>query len=658
VGGALALVLGSGLVAASAALFATCLRLRSTVSFLLATYLLASAEIVALSLLLSTGRWLDRGASLVAFLCVFAVAVVVWRLSDGPSPASPADSAEAVRSVVRDRVVGSFTALAVLTHAYLLASALTVPQGVEDALLYHLPRAALWKQQHAVAYVPDAPDERINAFSPNAEIETMASMILSDGDRFVTVAQLLAVLFACLAIVGVARQLGLSLRAGVFGALAFSTFTVVALQTPTALNDLVVGSLLVICAYFALGTSRTELALAALALALALGTKLTALFALPALALFVLSSQPRRRWPAIAVFGAAGLVAGFLWLGVNLAHTGRLDAGVGVDRGGSAAERVRLSFLDLLELSDAEGKGLLLSPLWGAGVLVVALAAAGGLAARRRWRQSGVALLVGVLSFLALPMLSVWAQVADRALGQARAAVGLSESVAGGVPNRLLESPMHSSYGLAFVVLLVAAGALAVVDVVHRKLSASALVALGGVPLTLLVVALTLAYDPQHMRYIVFPVALSSAVFGVALRVRVLAWATVAVSAATLLVLLGYFVPRPAGVAFLPENRESDRTARWFVQGGEGRGKGDPDAFRYLELEVPADATLALAVLRDTYLYPAWDARLRRTVLFVDEAGTIPDQAEWLVIGPRKTVDTAGWRLQLATERGWRILRR
>ena len=49
--GALALVLGSGLVAASAALFASCLRFRSTVSFLLATYLLASAEIVALSLL-------------------------------------------------------------------------------------------------------------------------------------------------------------------------------------------------------------------------------------------------------------------------------------------------------------------------------------------------------------------------------------------------------------------------------------------------------------------------------------------------------------------------------------------------------------------------------------------------------------------------------
>jgi hypothetical protein len=43
---------------------------------------------------------------------------------------------------------------------------------VTDTLLYHL-RAALWKQQHAVATWPRT-DERINAFPPGAEIETMA----------------------------------------------------------------------------------------------------------------------------------------------------------------------------------------------------------------------------------------------------------------------------------------------------------------------------------------------------------------------------------------------------------------------------------------------------------------------------------------------------
>ena len=76
---------------------------------------------------------------------------------------------------------------------------------------------------------------------------------------------------------------------------------------------------------------------------------------------------------------------------------------------------------------------------------------------------------------------------------------------------------MHSSYGLAFVALLLGAGALAGSRAGQRTLSVAALVALGSVPVTLLIVALALAYDPQHMRYIAFPVALASAVFGVAL---------------------------------------------------------------------------------------------------------------------------------------------
>ena len=196
--------------------------------------------------------------------------------------------------------VAALAALAVAVHLYLLVVSLALPQSLPDTLLYHLPRAALWKQQHAVAYVLDAPDNRINAFPPVAEIEAMASMVLSEGDRYVGLVQLFALAAACLAIVGIALRLGLSRSAALFGALAFATFTVVALQTPTALNDLVVASLLIVCAYFALGSSRAELALCATALALAVGTKGTVVFALPVLAAFVLASQPRSRWWSLA----------------------------------------------------------------------------------------------------------------------------------------------------------------------------------------------------------------------------------------------------------------------------------------------------------------------------------------------------------------------
>ena len=64
---------GAIAVAASAALVASCLRLRSAVAFLLAAYLLASTEVVVVVLFLFPGRWLTRGGLLV---CVGAIAVI------------------------------------------------------------------------------------------------------------------------------------------------------------------------------------------------------------------------------------------------------------------------------------------------------------------------------------------------------------------------------------------------------------------------------------------------------------------------------------------------------------------------------------------------------------------------------------------------------
>lgn len=657
--GTLLLALGVALVVGAGALVASCLGLRSTIGFLLAVYLVASGEVVAVSLGLSLVDAFTRGWLLAVFAAWLVLACVVWVRRGRPRPRLALVAP--VREALRDRAVAVLAALAVLTYAYVLLVAVTLPQSLPDTMLYHLPRAALWKQQHAVGYVPNAPDERIDVFPPAAEIESSVSMILSHGDRYVALVQVLALVASCLAIAGIARRLGLSRSGAAFGALAFATFTVVVLQAPTALNDLVVASFLAACAYFAMARSREELALAALALALAVGTKGTAAFAIPALALFVLASQPRRRWWSLVALGAVGMVLGSFWFAVNLVEAGHVTGGVVVDRGvNPLGERIWRSVSDLLELSNGENTGLLASPLWGVAALLLATVAVMAL-----WRRSrvaaGVALVVGAIAFLAAPLLVTWARVAARVVAHAANAVGLDVSgPAGRLPEGFVESPMHSSYGLAFVILLLGAGALVVVDVLHRRLPVAALFAVVAVPLTLLVTALVLAYDPQRMRYIVFAVALAAAVFGIALRVRPLAWAAVAATGVSLAVSVAYFIPRPAGLALLPGNRDRE-TARWFVQ-AEG-GAGDGEAFRFLEDRIPDDATVALAVTRNTYLYPAWDAGLRRTVVFVPEDGSVPESARWLVVGPSRTIDedaleAAGWRLGLSSSGRWRIFGR
>jgi hypothetical protein len=658
------LVLGCGfaLVVATAALLASCVRLRSAIGFLLAVYLLATAEIVVVSLVASAVRSLTRQNMLLALVVVFVSALVAWSALARPLPPLRCLGG-ALRSALHDRAVAVLAALAIVVHLYLLVVGLSFPQSLADTLLYHLPRAALWKQQHAVAYVLDAPDDRVNAFPPLAEIESMSSMVLSNGDRYVGLVQLLALAGACVAIVGVARRLGLGRSGALFGALAFATFTVVALQTPTALNDIVVASLLVACAYFALGSSRTELALCATALALAVGTKGTVVFALPVLAALALAAQPRSRWLSLAVTGAAGLAAGSFWFVLNVVETGAPGGGVALDSGAQPVlERIRLSFVDLFELSNAENTGLLASALWGLAALVLACAVGAVLAIRRRPRAAGVALVAGVAAFCAAPLVVTWVRVADRVFAHAREAVGLTS---GGPTTRLpegfIESPMHSSYGLAFVVLFFGAGVLVVDDVRYRRLPGAALVTLAGVPVAVLLTALLLAYDPQRMRYVAFSVALAATVFGVALRVRPLAWTSVALAAITLAVAIAYFVPRPAGLALLSKNRAPERTARWFVQAGSGGG--DAVAFRFLEEQIPPDATIALDVAPNTYLYPAWDAELRRTIVFVPHGSAVPEGADWLVVGPSQRADekrlaSSGWTLELSSPGGWRIFDR
>ena len=649
------------LVGAAATLLTCGLRVRSRVEFVLAVYVLASAEVVAVSLALSPTRSLGRGSLLVAFLLVLIIAVAVWLRAGRPR--APVEGAvSAIREGLSDRAVLVLAIAAVGVYAWVFLIGLIVPQSVPDTMLYHLPRAALWKQHHAVAFVSDVRDARVNVFPPNAEIQVADTMILTRGDRYVALAQFAALVAACAAVYGVGRRLGLGRSAAAFGGVSFATFTVVVLQAPTALNDLVIAALLAAAAYFGMGSSRREHALMALALALAVGTKGTIVFGLPALVLLLLAWHPWRRWLELAGFGVAGLAAGSTWFVVDLAHTSHMTGGVTVDLGTEPiADRLRLTFVDLLELSDFEAKELLAPAVWGIGVLGVAVVVATIFAVRRELSRCCVALVAGAIAFLVTPMLVTWVEVAGRVAGRGLAVAGFDRFARSTrLPVGFGESPMHSSFGVAFVVLLVAVGALVVADVARRRLPFVYLAALGAVPLTSLVTVVLLAYDPQRMRYIVFASALAASTFGVALRVRPLAWIAVCLTVVSLCILAGYFVPRPANLAVFSGNRTADRAQRWYIQ-AEG-GAGDPVAFRFLAERVPADATVLLDVENNTYLFPAWDAGLRRTVVFAPPDRDIA-AADWLVVGPGRPVSArrlaaAGWQRSLASPRGWRIYRR
>ena len=168
----------------------------------------------------------------------------------------------------------------------------------------------------------DAATARANAFPGNAELGILWTVALLGRDTLAALPQLLGELGLLAGVYGIGRRLAFGRPAALFAALLTATLSQVALQSVTTQNDLVAASLVAAALYFVLGRVRHELPLAGLAAALAVGTKLTGLLALPILVLAAVLVLPRRRVVELAVAGAVAFLGfGAFWYVENTART-------------------------------------------------------------------------------------------------------------------------------------------------------------------------------------------------------------------------------------------------------------------------------------------------------------------------------------------------
>jgi len=647
------------MVAATSWLAARRLGPLSLTGFVLAAYLVAFTEVVAITLGLSIAHALTHWTLLACIAFVFAIALGPWLRRTAPTPSLRAGLAT-LRDALREPILAVLAAAVAVGLVYSAALATLTPPNDWDAMTYHLARAAFWIQQNAVAYVPDTLVLRINVNPPNAEIGTLFTMLLSGGDRYAGLVQYVAMLATAVAIYGIARRTGLDHRAAVFGTLVFLTLPVVALQSSTALNDVVVASFLVTATYFLLGESKVELALGGLALALAIGTKFTALIALPLVALVVLLGQPRRRWPAVALGAVAGVGLGSYWLIVNLVESGSLDGHAGevldqnADRRLEAilarTTRLLVNFADSMDL----GRDLFMYVIAGVAVLAIAVAVDG--VPTRRQRLSMVA-LVGVACLpIVLP-------VVRRTLLDAyeRLWVALGEDELGLIDERSDAWPassVFSYYGpLGFTLLLV--GLVLAVRSARRDVVRPLTVLLAAAPLAFAVlVAVALPYDPWRGRFFVFSVALAASTWGLILRHRWLAWGVIATAAATLLLGFVHSVEKPAGIRLLESGTtsgvwgKSRETVQTWTRGG-----GIAEIVEFFRRE-PRTGRVGLRQEEDDWVYPYFGSGLDREVVFLPTGASF-DGLDWIVLGSgRPEQPGPGWETALETEDGWRVLRR
>jgi hypothetical protein len=137
--------------------------------------------------------------------------------------------------------------------------------------------------------------------------------------------------------------------------------------------------------------------------------------------------------------------------------------------------------------------------------------------------------------------------------------------------------------------------------------------------------------------------------------VRPLAWSLVAIAGVTAALSLVHYAEKPSGVRLLAA---ADQKSVWRMSRWEVQSTHDPPlapVWRYLDEQVPAHATLALALGPNDFGFPAFGPHLTRKIVLVpDGTSAHGTTAEWLYANPQRAseIDATCWAPRLKTDRG------
>jgi hypothetical protein len=255
---------------------------------------LSAEGLSAVRLLAAVGAWalmglLFLGATLAAALLHRPMREIVFRPVRIPGRDSLLRVGE--RGPAEKRLLllmGTVLSVGVVVN---LALAVAAEPCTPDVLDYHLARVAYWLQNGSTGYFvsPQAPH---NAYPKFATVLQCLVVVIADRTaRYAQLVQLAAYGLSMVAVRGITLRLGVGRREALFAAFGFGLLTICLMEAATAQNDLAVGLFTGISLYALLGYRDggrfRDLALSAAAFAMALGTKITALFAIPGLLLVV-----------------------------------------------------------------------------------------------------------------------------------------------------------------------------------------------------------------------------------------------------------------------------------------------------------------------------------------------------------------------------------
>jgi hypothetical protein len=605
------LTLWVALVVGAALLAAACLRLEGA-AFIVAVYVLAAAEVVGGTELLSLVRGVRAEGYVAVQFVAAGAAVAVWLRLGRPRPRI---SLPPGRLLLREPVLLGLAAAVGLALVFEVFTAIAVPPNNWDALAYHLSRAAAWYQGHAVGWIHGAHTDRQNVFPPNGEMEILATFAFVHGDRLAALPQFLAELALFFSIYLTSVRIGFDRRGGALAALLTGTLTQVGLQASTTQNDLIVASFVAAALALLVGAQRRELPIVAVALGLALGTKLTALFALPLLAIVAVVLLPRRRLVelslcvaiAFAAFGSFGYVS-------NLRHTGSVfgasaevesfRATMTVKQVGANVARDYWRFIDF---SGFHPEPQVLKGIWN----------------------------VGMIGFegLGLPAEPAW-------------------------PNNLSNEDI-SFFGPLGALLVVPLSAFFVIAGLMLRTSRLRFALALALPLFVLELSVLYSYNLFVGRFLLVPVALTMPLAAWLRPYRLLSGALAATGIVTLAFCLALNHTKPAGVG--------DSVSAWSLGRPEAQSitrQWVRDALVWADLNLPPRARVGVLLSTDDWDYPLYGPRLTRKLVPLPDRQPLREARRlglrWVVLSGLRssTTEATGWNAVAFPGASWTVLSR
>ncbi|HSG45435.1 MAG TPA: glycosyltransferase family 39 protein [Anaerolineales bacterium] len=300
-------------------------RTQSKPAWLMALYLVCSANVVLTGYIVNSFRVLNQQWIVLTFhIIIGGVGWLIWQRVGRPSLWGVFENGKYrfnIQVLRREPILSLFTLVVTLFYGFALVQIIMIPQNNTDALSTHLSRIGFWHQLGSFFPWPTFMFNQV-WYPVNAQLQTYWTLLFLGNDRLVGVVQWLAVIVSGIGVFGLARFYGYKSRQSAFAALLFLSFPLVALQSTTTQTDLVAAAFFIPAVYFLFTGLRdgqkSLLILSAVSIGIGFGVKKSYFLLLPilgvlaVLAVFQFWKQGYKQfifWAVASVFGISFLGA-------------------------------------------------------------------------------------------------------------------------------------------------------------------------------------------------------------------------------------------------------------------------------------------------------------------------------------------------------------